>query len=239
MRIFLSHRSRDKALVREFKGMLPSFLNTWLDEDSLIGGGSFPSELRTTIQSDADFLIIFLDKDALSSKWVKQELEWALQRERELKRIFILPILLEESAAENLPVGFAERLFLRLSDFSHAAVEDLAKRATLKLFQLIVESYSNLQSRIPRAKSLKAIRDELSASQEKLLAYVIDRAKEGKDVPQRDIEQAMGHPHTSTEVYYRLEVLIMLGFLSKRRVSSAGLFAYNLTEEFQEQLKEA
>lgn len=239
MRIFLSHRSRDKALVREFRGMLPDFLDTWLDEDSLSWGVSFPSELRTTIQSDTDFLIIFLDKDVLSSKWVKHELEWALQRERELNRIFILPILLEDIAAENLPVGFSERFFLRLSDFSHAAVEDLAKRATRKLFHLIVKSYSDLQSRIPRAKSLKAIRDELSASQEKLLGYVIDRAKEGKDVPQREIEQAMGHPHTSTEVYYRLEVLIMLGFLSKRRISTAGQFAYNLTKEFRDQLKEA
>ena len=70
MRIFLSHCSRDKALVREFRSMLPSFLNTWLDEDSLSWGDSFSTELRTTIQSGVDFLIIFLDTEALNSKWV-------------------------------------------------------------------------------------------------------------------------------------------------------------------------
>src|SRR5215510_2309477 len=32
MRIFLSHRSRDKALVQEFRSLLPRFLDTWLDD---------------------------------------------------------------------------------------------------------------------------------------------------------------------------------------------------------------
>lgn len=139
MKIFLSHRSRDKALVREFKEMLPAFLKTWLDEESLRWGEYFPAELKTTIQSDADFLIIFLDMDALRSTWVVQELEWAMQRERELNRTFILPILIEDVPAESMPPGFHDRLFLRLSDFTHTSVEALAKNATLKLFQLVVE----------------------------------------------------------------------------------------------------
>jgi hypothetical protein len=85
MRIFLSHRSRDKALLREFRSQLPSFLETGLDEESLSWGDSFPTELKLSIQSGVDFLIIFLDNDALSSEWVKQELEWAIEREKELR----------------------------------------------------------------------------------------------------------------------------------------------------------
>jgi hypothetical protein len=237
MRIFLSHRSRDKALVREFRAMLPSFLGTWLDEDSLCWGDSFPTELRTTIQSGVDFLIIFLDKDAVNSKWVRQELEWAMQRERELKRTFILPIVLEEIAPENFPAGFSERLFLHLSDFSHASVEALAKSATEKLFQLVVESYSSLQLEIPRGKSLRAARDDLSAGQARLLGYVVDKCRDGGDVPQSRIEQEMGHSHASAELFYRLESLVAQGFLSKRRISTDGKFSYKLTEEFGAQLK--
>jgi hypothetical protein len=165
MRIFLSHRSRDKALVREFRSQLPSFLETWLDEESLSWGDSFPTELKLSIQSGVDFLIIFLDNDALSSEWVKQELEWAIEREKELKRTFVLPILLPEVASENLPAGFSERLYLRLSDFSLASVNSLANRASLKLFQLVVESFSGLQLEIPRRESLGTIRDRLSAGQ--------------------------------------------------------------------------
>ena len=45
MKVFLSHSSRDQALVREVKGLLPDFLNTWLDEDSLCWG-DFPGATK-------------------------------------------------------------------------------------------------------------------------------------------------------------------------------------------------
>ncbi len=106
MKIFLSHRSAHKPLVREFKNKLPGFLDTWLDEDSLSWGDAFPAKLERTIKSGVDFLVIFLDNDALRSTWVTKELEWAIQRERELKRTFILPILLPEVGSESLPAGF-------------------------------------------------------------------------------------------------------------------------------------
>jgi hypothetical protein len=239
MKIFLSHGSRDKALIREFKGKLPSFLNTWLDEDSLTWGESFPAELKSTIQSGIDFLLIFLDKDALSSKWVVQELEWAMQRERELKRTFVLPILLGVVASEDLPAGLSERLFLRLNDYEGSSIEDLAKRATMKLFQLVVESYSSLQLEVPSRKSLISLRDELTAGQAKLLGYLVEKGKNGSEVTQRQVEQGTGHPQASAELYYRLESLIQQGFVHKRRISTDGQFSYALTEEFRSQMDRA
>ncbi len=239
MRIFLSHHSRDKALVREFKETLPSFLNTWLDEESLSWGESFPAELKSTIQSGIDFLIIFLDKDALNSKWVMQELDWAMQRERELKRTFVLPILLDVVASENLPLGLSERLFLRLSDFNRSSVEDLAKRATTKLFQLVVESYSSLQLEVPSRTSLLSLRDELTAGQAKLLGYLVEKGKNGSEIAQRQIEQGTGYSQASAEMYYRLESLIQQGFVRKRRTATDGQFSYALTEEFRGQMDEA
>jgi hypothetical protein len=239
MKIFLSHPSRDKALVREVKELLPSFLNTWLDEDSLSWGESFPAELKSTIQSGIDFLLIFLNKDALNSKWVMQELEWALRRERKLRRTFVLPILLEAIAAEDLPDGLSERLFLRLSDQSRPSVEYLAQRITMKLFQLVVESYASLQLEVPSRKSLMSLRDELSAGQAKLLGYLVENGKNGSEIAQRQIEQGTGHSHPSAELYYRLESLIQQGFVRKRRIASDGQFSYALTEEFRSQRDKA
>ena len=143
MKIFLSHRSRDKPLVNDFKELLPSFLNPWLDDESLMWGISLETELRSTIQSGVDFLVIFLDKDALRSTWVRQELAWVIQRERELKRIFVLPVLLPEAVAEDLPPELSQRVFLQLADYGRASIESLARKATEKLFQLVVESYSS------------------------------------------------------------------------------------------------
>jgi hypothetical protein len=239
MKIFLSHRSRDKALVREFKELLPSFLTTWIDEDSLTWGQSFPAALKTTIQSAVDFLVIFLDGEATRSRWVMQELEWAVEREQELKRTFILPIMLEPVAPESLPAGLSERLLLRLSDFSHASVEELARKATMKIFQLLVESYSSLQLEIPPHKSLQEVRDGLTASQAKLLGYLVKCGGSGSEIAQRQIEQQMGMTHASAELYYRLESLIHQGFVNKRRVAADGLFGYRLTEEFLALLNEA
>lgn len=211
MKIFLSHSSRDQALVREVKELLPSFLNTWLDEDSLCWGDSFPSQLKSTIQSGIDFLLIFL-------------------------RTFVLPILLEGVGSENLPAGLSERLSLRLSDQYRPSVEDLAKRITMRLFQLIVESYSSLQLEVPSRKSLISLRDELTAGQAKLLGYLVEKAKDGSEVAQRQIEQGTGYSHASAELYYRLESLIQQGFVHKRRIAIDGQFSYALTEEFRSQM---
>lgn len=238
MKIFLSHCSRDKPLVNDFKELLPPFLSTWLDDESLSWGDQLATELRSTIQSGVDFLVIFLDNESLNSAWVRQELDWAIQRERELKRTFVLPVLLPQALSEKLPPELSERLFLRLSDYGRASIEALAKRATEKLFQLVVESYSYLQLEIPRRKSLKAMRDELSAGQAKLLGYVVDQCQDGSEVTQRYIENAMQHAHASPELYYRLETLIEQGFLAKRRISSDGMFSYRLTEEFRTALSE-
>jgi len=236
MKVFLSHSSRDQALVREVKGLLPDFLNTWLDEDSLCWGESFPAQLKSTIQSGIDFLLIFLNRDALNSTWVMQELEWAMQRERELKRTFVLPILLEAVASENLPAGLSERLFLRLSDQYRKSVEDLAESITMRLFQLVVESYSSLQLEVPSRKSLTSLRDELTAGQAKLLGYLVERGKNGGEIAQRQIEQEVGYSHASAELYYRLESLIQQGFVHKRRIATDGQFSYTLTEEFRSQM---
>jgi hypothetical protein len=236
MKIFLSHRSRDKPLVNDFKELLPSFLNPWLDDESLTWGISLETELRSTIQSGVDFLVIFLDKDALRSTWVRQELAWAIQRERELKRIFVLPVLLPEAVAEDLPPELSQRVFLRLADYGRASIESLARKATEKLFQLVVESYSSLQLEVPRPKSLNAMRDELSAGQAKLLGYVVEQCQNGAEVTQRYIEKAMQHSHASSELFYRLETLIQQGFLTKRRISADGMFSYGLSESFKASL---
>jgi hypothetical protein len=236
MRIFLSHQNRDKALVREFREFLPRFLDTWLDEDSLPWGVSLPEQLKATVQSSVDFLIVFLDRASLASSWVRQELEWALARERELGRIFVLPILLEEVPASDLPSGLGERLYLRLADFNRASVEALANRATIELFRLIVETLASVQLELPRHPSLGEVRDALTAGQAQLLGYLVLQSGQGPEILQRDIEAAMRN-YSGPELFYRLETLIAQGFITKRRFSTDGQFSYRLTPEFAQSLK--
>ncbi|MES9863136.1 MAG: toll/interleukin-1 receptor domain-containing protein [Candidatus Thiodiazotropha sp. LLP2] len=238
MKIFLSHKSKDKPLMREFKQLLPPFLSSWLDEESLIWGGRFEKELKSTIQSGVDFLLIFLDDKSMSSAWVNQELEWALSREKELKRTFVLPIILPDTTKEKIPIQIKNRLHLTLSSYEQSAVEALAKKATEKIFQLVLESYANLQLVIPRDKSLLEIRDELSAGQAKRLGFIVSKCKNNLEVDQRKIEQAFDEPPASGENYYRLESLIEQGFIKKRRIPEEGMFTYSLSERFSGALSE-
>jgi hypothetical protein len=240
MRIFLSHRSQNKPLVREFKDQLPRFLDSWLDEESLSWGDAFPIELKSTIQSGVDFVIIFLDRASLDSKWVTQELEWALVREKELGRIFVLPILLEDIPSKNLPDELSDRLQLRLSDFSKASVESLGHRATLALFKLVVDSFSTLQLEIPKKKkTFLELRDQLRAGQARLLGCIERRRDESGEITQRLIEGEMNQSHASGELFYRLESLIAQGFLDKRRIPEEGQFSYRLSVDFANELNAA
>src|SRR5262249_33986851 len=100
------------------------------------------------------------------------------------------------------------------------------------------QSYASLQLELPRRRSLIAIRDELSAGQAKLLGYLVERCRDGSEVAQHQIETDFGHAHPSSELYYRLELLIVQGFLSKRRIATFGQFDYRLTEDFRAQLRE-
>ncbi|MGK7899207.1 MAG: toll/interleukin-1 receptor domain-containing protein [Xenococcus sp. (in: cyanobacteria)] len=150
MKIFLSHRSSNKPLVREFKEHLPNFLHTWLDEDSLSWADPLSKKLKHSIKSDVDFLIVFLDSETLKSNWVRKEIEWAIEREKELQRTFVLPIILEASLLQdenlnNLQFNLEERKYLTLKDFDKPSIKSLADETTLKLFDLVIKSLSDLK----------------------------------------------------------------------------------------------
>ena len=86
MKVFFSHHSNDKPLLREIRSGFPEFVTPWIDEDSIKWGAPLEVQLQAAIQSDTFFLILFINREALESPWVQRELEWAAQREhRRLK----------------------------------------------------------------------------------------------------------------------------------------------------------
>ncbi len=140
MRIFLSHHSDDKSLVREVKQALPEFLQTWLDEDRIRWSDNIAVRLLEAINVHCDFLILFLRAKTLKSKWVQRELRAALRREKELGRTFILPVVLDSrTALAALPAFLKERLYIEATPGPKQVprlVEDLLAR----LFQLVIEN---------------------------------------------------------------------------------------------------
>lgn len=76
MKIFFSHSSRDKALLRELRGYLPPWISSWIDEDELLFGSGLDASLKRAIDEEADYVVLFLGHEALNSKWVKREVDW-------------------------------------------------------------------------------------------------------------------------------------------------------------------
>lgn len=135
MKIFLSHNSRHKPLVREIKRYLPEHINLWIDEKDLLIGDDLNTTIKDAIETDTDFVIIFIDHYAISSSWILKELNWAIEHEKEIGRTFLLPIVLEKEAWGKLEnKEFKERKYLLCEDFSENHVRSLANNLISELF---------------------------------------------------------------------------------------------------------
>lgn len=135
MKVFLSHSSRDKSLVREIRRNLPEHVKTWLDENDIIIGQDIEVSIQNAIQKEADFVIIFIGKEAIQSDWVKRELQWALEREKEIDRVFVLPILLDDVWDQVEPTRFQKRLYLKCFDQSESEVRNLSDKLSSHIFK--------------------------------------------------------------------------------------------------------
>lgn len=135
MKLFLSHSSADKSLVREIKSQLHDFLDCWLDERQLIPGESVVNVLERAV-SESDLLILFISRNSLHSNWVNSEIEWALEKELKLGKPFLIPIVLDDSKP---PKSIESKLYFTLSSQSENDVKSLSDELNEKLFHYVVK----------------------------------------------------------------------------------------------------
>lgn len=130
MRIFFSHSSRDKPLLRELNAYLPPWLSSWIDEERLLFGSDLELSLRAAINEEVDFVVLFLSRDGVESRWVRREIEWALGREEALGRVFLLPVLVGAARDSLGDLGLANRVTVELADHTQVGVRMLSERLT-------------------------------------------------------------------------------------------------------------
>lgn len=136
MKVFLSHSSRIKPLVREVRSFLPEHVEAWIDEQELLVGDRLETRIKSAIKSESDFLVVFLDESVARSEWVRRELDWAREEEGRLHRPFILPVLIDDVDAAELP-WLADRLYLRCNGFAAEDIRKLASDLSSSLFGLL------------------------------------------------------------------------------------------------------
>ena len=146
MKVFLSHASENKAIIRQLHSYLPKHVRSWLDEDELDLGVKFPNVIERAIKEESDFVMVFLGEEALQSDWVERELGWALQREKDLKRTFVLPILLEDVWDQVENEELQDRLYLECFDHSETGLKQTAERLSQLLFAQVSRHFGQMKT---------------------------------------------------------------------------------------------
>lgn len=135
MKIFMSHSSKNKPLVREIKSFLPDHIKLWIDEKDLLIGDNLETSIKDAIESNSDYVIVFLDAYSVKSSWVTQELSWSLKHEKEIRRTFVLPVVLDRSILhQELPSEILKRKYLICDDYSESNIRNLASEIITELF---------------------------------------------------------------------------------------------------------
>lgn len=116
-RVFLSHSSADKPFVRKLASDLDQCgIDVWFDEWELGVGDSLHERIAAGMDKSS-WLAVVLSINSTRSNWVKKELNAALATELERKKVFVLPILLNEC---KIPVFLKDKLYADFrSDYSH------------------------------------------------------------------------------------------------------------------------
>lgn len=153
MKIFLSHASQSKPLVRRLTDALPPHVERWLDQDELSTGQKFAQHIEAGIRLECDFLLVFIDAAALESDWVKREVALGRARQRDLQRPFVLPVLLADVPERMHELGLPadEWLYLDARDHSEPGLDASAAALQAELFKHASELVERLRSADRRA----------------------------------------------------------------------------------------
>lgn len=91
--VFISHNYMDKPLARKISNTLNYYgIQTWIDESEIKIGDSLIAKIRTGIDN-VDYLIALISKYSVESEWVLKELDIAMNKEIDGKKVVVLPIL--------------------------------------------------------------------------------------------------------------------------------------------------
>ena len=110
--VFLSHNSKDKAVVRELRDQLAAHgLSVWYDEDELRPGIPWQQLLEDGIRNSQSVVVI-VGHDGMGP-WEDEEMRAALTLAVKDKRA-VIPVLLPGSAQPELPLFLRNRTWVDL-----------------------------------------------------------------------------------------------------------------------------
>ena len=231
MKIFLSHASENKALVRRLVEPLPPHVSVWLDRDAMAPGQRFGPRIEAAIRRDCDFVLLFIDEHALVSDWVQREATLALQRQQALQRAYVLPVLLHDVGARMKVLGIdpEQMLYLDATDHSDEGLKCAAQTLAEELFKhcsMLVETLRSADRRL----MLDELADEITEFKQVAFRW---QASMGNSLAVLSVNQAaFDHVRESVEAYNAVcERFIPRLALHRDRITAAWRDRRSLCED--------
>jgi TIR domain len=104
MKVFISHAHTDEPLVKKVAAVLEDAgLEVWDDTREIMPGDNWADKVAQALQ-ESDAMVILLTPDALRSRWVRRDIEYALGEQSYRKRV--IPVLVgdpQEFPREEVP----------------------------------------------------------------------------------------------------------------------------------------
>ena len=115
-RIFLSHKPIDKPTVVRYKTALQVCgFQPWIDEDKMHAGSHLDAEILNGMRGSCA-AVFFITQNFVDERFLKQEVEYAIQEERERPGDFVIvPLLLDGASRDKVP-ALLERFVAKTAD---------------------------------------------------------------------------------------------------------------------------
>ena len=132
--IFLCHSSTNKLFVEKLANDLTKLgVKVWFDKWEIKIGESLTGKIEEGIRANEYFGIV-LSPDALASQWVRNELSAAWIKQMNIKKIMVLPILLQHC---DMPLFLQDRKYVNFVQDYDAGLSELADVFGVKNYGLI------------------------------------------------------------------------------------------------------
>ena len=87
MKVFISHAETDDTLARKIADTLSEAgLEVWDDAREIMPGDNWGEKVSQALQ-ESDAMVVLLTPDAVGSRWVRREIEYALGEKRYSRRL--------------------------------------------------------------------------------------------------------------------------------------------------------
>jgi TIR domain-containing protein len=124
MKIFLSYASQDQESAQMLtKKLEAKGHQVWDPERDLISGSDWASTLMKEMKS-AEAMIVLLSPEAVDSRWVSHEIEYALGAKRLQDRL--IPVLVRPT--KKIPWILRELQLVKLGDNPEKATQEILER---------------------------------------------------------------------------------------------------------------